>query len=756
MDGRTDLEAYYRSCRTFLNFIIASQGGGDTRPGSYFLANTKTASDKARLIPFSIKGVGEYTLELGDQYMRFIKCSTHEQIVDGTPVEIATPWALADIFQLKYGQTPTELFFTHPDYAPRMLTRTSDTEWPLSIPTFSGWDESTEKDISAATQANPVEITATGHGFVTNDVVYITDVEGMREINTNIYKITKVDDNKFTLNNINGTTYTAYVSGGKVKKAGNIFGSANNYPSAIGFYQQRMILSGTKNHPGYHWCSKVGDVLDYKMPEGLIFKVYHDRGLAIKWLAGKNKIAFGADSCEGVLGGAPLSDTNYQLNVESGFGSEDIQGRLINELIMYVQDGGKRVRGFIYKEENQGWLSPDMTFFAEHITGTGIVETEVQRNPDTILWCVRSDGVLVGLTYQLQYGVAGWHRHTIGATAAGGDKVESIAIVRGTNEDEIWILVKRTINSTTKRFIEYFKPRDFGDNQENIYFVDCGVSINKGDAVSITGITQAHPVVVTAPGHTFIATDKVRIWDTVGSTELNGEIFEVQNPAGDNFELKETDDFAAWSATQTYYKDAIVERTSKNYIALQESLNKDPATETDYWSLWPTAYTSGGYVREVVNTVSGLTHLNGETVQVCVNGGAHPNCTVSVGSITLKGYYSVIHVGLGYNSDLKPMRIEAGAAYGTAQGKMKRVNKVGLRVYKSLGCKVGSCADDLTQVQFRDKDDPMGSPPELFTGDVKETWLPSGWGRDGDIFIRQDQPLPLNVVAIMPELVTNA
>lgn len=755
MDGRTDLEAYYRSCRTFLNFIIASQGGGDGRPGSYFLVNTKTNGDKARLIPFSIKGVGEYTLELGDQYMRFINCGTHTQC--GAPYEIATPWAKADLFQLKYGQTPTGLYFTHPGYAPRMLTRTNDTSWTLSTPTFSGWDESTEKDISAATQANPVQITATAHGFVTNDVVYITDVEGMREINTNIYKITKVDDNNFTLNSINGTTYTAYVSGGKVKKAGNIFGSANNYPSAIGFYQQRMILSGTKNHPGYHWCSKVGDFLDYKMPDGLIFKVDHDRGLAIKWLAGKNKLAFGADSCEGVLGGEPLSDTNYQLNVESGFGSKDVQGRLINELIIYVQDGGKRVRGFVYKEENQGWLSPDLTLYADHIAGTGIVETEVQRNPDTILWCVRSDGVIVGFTYELQYGVAGWHRHTIGATSAGGDKVESIAVVRGANEDEIWISVKRTINGTTKRFIEYFKPRDFGESQEDCFFVDCGISLDKGDAISITGITQAHPVVVTAPGHTFIATDKVRIWGTVGSTQLNGLVWEVQNPSGDTFEIKETDDFAAWSATQTYYEGAIVEKSSKNYIALQESLNKDPEIETDYWKLWPTAYTSGGYVREVVNTVSGLTHLEGETVQVCVDGGAHEDCTVSGGSITLDDYYSVIHVGLGYNSDLQPMRIEAGAAYGTAQGKMKRVNKVGLRVYKSLGCRVGSSESDLTpNLAFRKKSAVMGAPPPLLTGDVEDTFLPSGWGRDGDVFIRQDQPLPLNVVAIMPELVTNA
>jgi len=755
MDGRTDLEAYYRSCRILLNFIIASQGGGDRRPGSYFTVNTKTDGDKARLAPFSIKGVGEYVLELGDEYMRFIKCSTHEQIVSGTPVEISTPWAKADLFELMYAQTPTELLFVQSGYAPQKLTRTSDTSWAISPPTFSGWDDSSEKDISAATQADPVQITATAHGLVTGDVVYISDVLGMIELNCLAYKITKVDDDNFTLDDIDGLSYTAYVSGGTVKKEGNIFGSAGNYPSAIGFYQQRLILAGTENHPDYIWCSKVGDFLDFKLPDALLFKVEHDRGLAIKWLAGKTKTIFGADSCEGVMGGEPLSDTNYQLNVESGFGSADIQGRLINELITYVQDGGKKVRGFSFSQDNQGWLSSDLTLYADHITGEGIIETEVQRNPNTILWGVRSDGALIGFTYELQYGIAGWHRHIIGVTSASGDAVESIAIVRGSVEDEIWLSVKRTVNGTTKRFIEYFKPRDYGSNQEDAYFVDCGVSVDKGDAVSITGITQAHPVVVTAPGHSFVAGDKVRIWGAGGSVELNGEVWKVQNPVGDTFEIKETDDFSSWSSTQTYYKGAIVERNLKNYVALQESLNKDPETETEYWSLWPTAYISGGYAREVVNTISGLSHLEGESLQVCVDGSAHPNRTVSSGSITLDDYYSVIHAGLGYNSDLKPMRLEGGAAYGTAQGKTKRVHSVGVRVYKSLGCKVGSGEDDLTQVLFRKADDKMGSAPELFTGDVPDTYLPSGFGKDGNVFIRQDQPLPLNILAILPEFVTN-
>jgi hypothetical protein len=127
--------------------------------------------------------------------------------------------------------------------------------------------------------------------------------------------------------------------------------------------------------------------------------------------------------------------------------------------------------------------------------------------------------------------------------------------------------------------------------------------------------------------------------------------------------------------------------------------------------------------------------------------------------VSLDEYASKIHVGLGYTSKLKPMRLEGGARFGTAQGKLKRIHKIGLRVYKSLNCKVGSKDENLEQREFRTAEDTMDTPVPLFTGDIPKDLpgfsFPSGWGKDGDILIVQDQPLPLTVLAVMPEFVTN-
>jgi len=199
MQGRVELEDYYRSCRILENFIVVSQGGADFRPGTVFVINGKTDALVVRLIPFSIKGVGEYILELGNNYIRYIKCLTHAQLVDGVPapIEDASPWGTADLFEIKYAQTKDAMYFTHPSYTPRKLIRTADDDWTLSEPTFSGWDLSTEKDIISATQANPVVIGSTAHGFVNGDIVFITDILGMTELNAEVYKVANKNDNDF-------------------------------------------------------------------------------------------------------------------------------------------------------------------------------------------------------------------------------------------------------------------------------------------------------------------------------------------------------------------------------------------------------------------------------------------------------------------------------------------------------------------------------------------------------------------------------
>ena len=131
-----------------------------------------------------------------------------------------------------------------------------------------------------------------------------------------------------------------------------------------------------------------------------------------------------------------------------------------------------------------------------------------------------------------------------------------------------------------------------------------------------------------------------------------------------------------------------------------------------------------------------------------------PSKTVASGAITLNTAASIVHVGKGYSSILETQRIEAGSQDGTAQGKIKRIHEVILRLRKSLGLEVGWADGHIDVIPFRDSSDEMGSAPDLFTGD-KRVDFSEGYNRDGTIYIRQQQPIPLSVQGIFAHLKTN-
>jgi hypothetical protein len=151
--------------------------------------------------------------------------------------------------------------------------------------------------------------------------------------------------------------------------------------------------------------------------------------------------------------------------------------------------------------------------------------------------------------------------------------------------------------------------------------------------------------------------------------------------------------------------------------------------------------------------ISGLDWLEGQTVQILADGAAHPDRVVTSGAVTLQREASVVHVGLPYDSVLQTNRIEAGAGDGTAQGKTKRVNKVVIRFLNTLGALAGPDEANLDEIEFRSGSDPMDEAPPLFTGDKLVEW-PDGYNFDGYVMVQQRQPLPMTVVAIMPQLHT--
>jgi hypothetical protein len=307
-------------------------------------------------------------------------------------------------------------------------------------------------------------------------------------------------------------------------------------------------------------------------------------------------------------------------------------------VVLFAQRAGRKIHEFVYTFSTDSYEAPDLTLLAEHVTRGGLKQMDYAREPDSTLWAIRTDGTLLGLTYQRNQDVVGWHRHILGGGFAGGAaKVESLAVIPspGADHDQLWLVTARTIDGATRRYVEFLEEQfDEDKTQEDAYFLDCGLS----------------------------------------------------------------------------------------------------------------------YDGAPVTTIAGLDHLEGETVQVLCDGAVHPPRVVSGGAVELVQAASRVHVGLGYTSRLQTMRFDAGAQDGTAQGKTSRIHEVTLRLWRTLGAKIGF-DDDLEAVPFRTSADPMNAAPGLFTGD-KHIKFRHGYTRSPRVTAVQDQPLPMMVLCVLPRLVT--
>lgn len=701
LEGRTDITKYYNGCRLLENFIVLPHGGATRRPGSYYAASVKTHTKKTRLIPFVFSSIQAYMIEVGDYYMRFYK-DKGQILSGGSPYEISTPYALADIYDLKFVQSADTMYITHPSYLPRVLSRTGHTSWTLKIKNAKA---AAAKTITGATKADPCKITCVGHGMVTGDVVFIEAVEGMTEVNDRVYTITKTGDDDFTLDGVDSTSYTTYTTGGTANLYR--FPSSSYYPEAVTFFEERLVFARDLTVT----LSKSADYNDFVLgtndDDSCEYTLLSDKVNLIKWMCAQDYILIGTQGGEWRLGGSSVSDpiTPSSVNAkrQSTYGSKGLQGLMVNDIVVYVQKMGRKIREMAYNLQKDGFVSNDLTILSEHATKSGIVSYDYQQQPDSIIWAAREDGILISMTYERAHEVVGFARHP----SRDGDMIESVAVIPGSGEDEIWISTARVINGSVKRYVEYLQPRDFGSDMFEAFFVDCGLTFDGGDFYGITGITQADPAVVTCTGHPFTNGQTVRLTDIEGMTELNtlaDGVFTVANAATDTFEL----------------------------------LNVD---STGFG-----AYTTGGWAQRVVNAVSGLSHLEGEAVSILVDGEAHADGVVSSGSVTLDSYYNYVHVGLPFTSKLKPMKLEAGQTKGTSQGRIKYVDSATVRLYETIGGQVGPDEDNLHYIPFDDES-------ELYSGD-KEINLDARNEAEGDIMIVQSQPLPMTVLSIMPRVTT--
>ncbi|KKM71361.1 hypothetical protein LCGC14_1431350, partial [marine sediment metagenome] len=135
LTSRIDFAKYINGCETLENYTILPQGGVTRRPGLRFVEEVKDSSKAVRVETFQFSVTDAYVLEIGEKYIRFYKDQARLSS-GGSPVEVTTPYLEADLFDLHFAQSADIMYIAHKDYAPRKLSRTSDTAWVFSTITF--------------------------------------------------------------------------------------------------------------------------------------------------------------------------------------------------------------------------------------------------------------------------------------------------------------------------------------------------------------------------------------------------------------------------------------------------------------------------------------------------------------------------------------------------------------------------------------------------------------------------------------------
>lgn len=776
LEGRIDLQKYNEAAQTVNNMLVFPSGGVTRRPGTFFAGRSKDGG-KVRLINFEVSDEQAYVLEFGASYIRFYKdggllteATTNITAVTkanpavvtaashglnngdrvfiksvggmteinnleftvankttntfelsginssafttytsggtvGKIVEVTTTYSVTQIFEINHTQSADVLFLAHKDHEPAKLTRTTATSFTLSDIDFTDgpWldenDTTTTLYASAATGSG-ITVTASASLFASSDIGRYIRFREILEIehdewaaSTSYANNVTVRYNGHVYKQVTGSTQTSgntppvHLTGtetygsiswqylhdehGHVKIVGftsatvvtadvhedqygnsrlpdsavgssnantrwslGAFGGSQGFPKAVGFYEQRLYFAGTTGQPQTIFGSVSADFEN--MTPGTLddsavnFTIASDKVNVIRHLLPARFLQVLTTSAEftlsGGTGATPVTPTNVNVLRETTFGCSEVRPIRAGNSTILIQKGQEKVKEITFDLDTDGLLGIDLTILADHIPSGGLTDMVWQQEPELIVWFVHSDGRLVGLTYDRANAAIGWHDHSIG----GSGVVESITSIPSGAEDQVYVSVKRTIDGSTVRHVEFLKPIEFGDDVADAFYVDSGLT----------------------------------------------------------------------------------------------------------------------YDGSATTTITGLNHLEGETVTILADGASHPDKTVSGGSITLERSASKVHVGYSYTSTLETLRLEAGADDGVAQGKIKRIHGVTARFFKTVGAELGPDTNNLDRLPFRDSSMAMNQAVPLFTGD-KEIYFPSGYENDARVVVRQSQPLPMTVLAIM-------
>jgi hypothetical protein len=673
----------------------------------------------------------------------------------GTIFEIPTPYLEADLQDLNVIQSADVVVITHQTYPVRELRRTAHTGWTIPLVTFaptitaptglavSGGAGTTDQWVVTTVKSDSFEeslptspVGASSKATLGSPrTLTWTAVTGAQEYN--VYK------------NINGiygfigvAGSTTFVDDGipadstdSPPQARNPFNAVGDYPKTAGYYQQRLGFAATINNPEKVFFSRTGFFRNFttsaplQSDDAVTFNLFGRRVNEVQQLVDLGQlIALSADAewlIQGDTAGI-LRPGEVNPKTQSYNGSSTLKPILINDNALYLQSRGTVVRDLFATIEatgNIGYKGTDLTVFADHLFDDySIVDWDYAQIPNSIVWAVRSDGTLLGLTYLREHQIWAWHRHDTDGL------FENVVTIPDGSEDAAYFIVNRTISGVTKRYIEKMTTRKVVDIVDYIA-MDSSLSYDGRN-------TTATTMTLTGSGWTY--TDTLTLTAS-GATFLIGDI-------GNQIHLTGPDG--------TLIRLTITAFTSPTVVSVKPNKNVPVSMQVVALTTWGLA----------VDMLTDLGHLEGKELSIMGDGfvvgspnnSKYPVYTVVAGSITLDKPYVVIHAGLPFLPDMETLDIDSSSTE-TLADKKKLVSNVTLFVRESRGIWVGarppSDDDDdplegLEEFKARNEE-PYDSPVDL-KGDQIEIKNQPEWNSNGRVFVRQVDPLPLSVLAIMP------
>lgn len=717
MQRRIDVDQYRRGFRDSENLYLTAEGGLFSRNGTRYVAQAK--STPARLIPFIFSDESSYIMEFTNGAIRFYR-DQEQMLSGGSPYEIVSPYTANDLPNIKWAQQGDVMYLVAGGgtIPPQKLTRTSPTTFSIAdlVTNFGPVRDFKKQNITVQASATTGAITLTASAALFLPTI-VGETWGIRDATgsaatTGYVTITGYTSstlvNATVTRDLFGTTATPYWADDSWQRWG--------YPQAVAIHEQRLVFAGNSDEKLTFWFSRSAQAFeDFDINQGDADDAFVIRApgrlSSIQWLlSDANFLLAGTYSGVVAIGSGnaiePLSVQTALIKTGDSYGASKVQGVNFGNSPKFISASKKKLYQSVYDDISLKYTVNDLSVLNDNALSATVKYMDVQVEPYNWLWIVTEDGNLIGFLEESDQQVRGFHKHTTQGSFT------SVAVLKQLGNGQTWVTVDRVVSGVTKTYVEFIEPDETRDA-----FLDSFVEYDGSLAADLTlsGLTGSINVTATAP--------------IFNAGDVGRKI--VTNPLGSSMVI--TGFVSSFGITCNVITD------------------------------FTNASLSQGQWRITATTISGLSHLEGLTVTAKADGAVVGDYTVSSGSITVANEDAAgqFYIGLSYNKSLETLSYEAGSQNGDSITKLKRINRVGLSLYRSgasFEVGQGNNLEELDVVEGRSPQDLMDLSVPLYGAiNVEDivVSLPSTYDREAIIKIKQSLPIPLNIMAITAYMETN-